>query len=214
MRFGWKSDPGRISNEAKFPRFSWQGLLRPFGMSVRLDRYTQGTYTPGAPFLRQVLWYCFGSPLVQSGLPSSKLKVWVLRAFGAQVGVGVCVKPGVKVKFPWRLRVGDYVWLGERAWFDNLAVIELESHVCVSQNAYLCTGSHDWGRANFGLRTFPIRLGSGSWVGANACVGPGVTIGERAVLTLGSVATSDLEADGIYTGNPAERVKTRVIRED
>jgi putative colanic acid biosynthesis acetyltransferase WcaF len=179
---------------------------------MRLDQYDQGSYTPGASWLRQVLWYGIGSPALKSGmLPFSGFKVWLLRSFGATIGQGVRIKPGVKIKFPWRLTVGDYVWIGEKAWLDNLAEITLDSHVCLSQGVYLCTGNHDWNVPQFSLRTAPIWIQSGSWIGAKAVVGPGVTVGSGAVLTLGSVANQDLDPMTIYQGNPAQPIKKRLL---
>ncbi|MBF2097422.1 MAG: colanic acid biosynthesis acetyltransferase WcaF [Gloeomargaritaceae cyanobacterium C42_A2020_066] len=180
---------------------------------VRLDQYTLGDYTPGAPLWQQLLWYGLGAPLFRSySLPSSSLKVWLLRRFGAQIGQGVRIKPGVQVKFPWRLQVGNYVWLGEGAWLDNVAPITVGDHVCISQAVYLCTGNHDWSDPHFQLRPAAITLESGCWLGARAVVGPGVTVGTGAVLTLGSVATRDLEPMTIYAGNPAQPLKTRHIK--
>lgn len=91
---------------------------------MRLNNYTLGTYTPGASLWKQVFWYFLGSPLVQNRwLTISAFKIWILRRFGAQIGQGVRIKPGVRIKFPWRLIIGDYVWLGEDAWIDNLAPV-------------------------------------------------------------------------------------------
>ncbi len=177
---------------------------------MHLDRYTTGDYTPGVSLLRQLLWYFIGSPIVQSRLlPISVLKVWILRCFGAQIGQGVRIKPGVRVKFPWRLTVGDFVWIGEDAWLDNLAPITIESHVCLSQGIYLCTGNHDWNHPYFQLMTAPIHIQEGSWIAARAVVGPGVTVGWGAVLTLGGVAVHSLEPITIYAGNPAQPIKQR-----
>jgi putative colanic acid biosynthesis acetyltransferase WcaF len=83
--------------------------------------------------------------------------------------------------------------------------------VCISQGAYLCTGNHDWSKPNLKLFTRPIRIERGSWLGAKTLVGPGVTVGEGAVLTAGSVATKDLSPFGIYAGNPAVYIKQRVV---
>lgn len=143
-------------------------------------------------------------------LPFSAMKVQLLRSFGAQIGTGVRIKPGVRIKFPWRLTLGDYVWLGENAWIDNVAQISIESHVCISQQVYLCTGNHDWSKSEFSLITAPIHIETGSWLAARSCVGPGVTVGRGAVLTLGSVATQSLEPMKIYSGNPAVLIKVRV----
>lgn len=91
----------------------------------------------------------------------SGVKVALLQAFGAKVGQRVRIKPGVRVKFPWRLTVGDHVWIGEDTWIDNLDEVTIESNVCISQGVYLCTGNHDWGHPHFALRTGPIHLESG-----------------------------------------------------
>ncbi|MDX1977614.1 MAG: WcaF family extracellular polysaccharide biosynthesis acetyltransferase [Pseudanabaenaceae cyanobacterium bins.68] len=179
---------------------------------MQLDQYTTGTYTIGARVIKQVLWYLIGAPLVKSYLlPFSGLKVGILRLFGAQIGQGVRIKPGVQVKFPWRLIVQDYVWIGEQAWLDNLDWITIESHCCISQAVYLCTGNHDWSSQNFDLRTAPIYLESGCWLGARSTVAPGVRVGKGAILSLGSVATKSLEPMTIWAGNPAIAVKARVV---
>ena len=177
---------------------------------MRLDNYTVGSYTPGAPYSQQLLWYFIGSPLVESyWLPLSSIKVSILRLFGANIGKGVNIKPGVKIKFPWRLTLGDYAWIGEDVWIDNIAPVVIENHVCLSQGVYLCTGNHDWNDPNFNLIPAPIHIQEGSWVAAKSVVGPGVTIGRGAVLALGSVTGRSLEANTIYAGNPAQLVKKR-----
>ena len=177
---------------------------------MRLDNYTVGSYTPGAPYSQQLLWYFIGSPLVESyWLPLSSIKVSILRLFGANIGKGVNIKPGVKIKFPWRLTLGDYAWIGEDVWIDNIAPVVIENHVCLSQGVYLCTGNHDWNDPNFNLIPAPIHIQEGSWVAAKSVVGPGVTIGRGVVLALGSVTGRSLEANTIYAGNPAQLVKKR-----
>lgn len=179
---------------------------------MQLDRYTLDDYTPGAPIWQQMLWYFVGSPLVQSHwLPQSRLKVSILRLFGATIGEGVRIKPHVQIKFPWRLTLGDFVWIGEDAWIDNLAPVVIESHVCLSQGVYLCTGNHDWNHPNFKLIPAAIQIQSGSWIAAKALIGPGVVVGRGAVLTMGSVASSALEPMTIYAGNPALPIKQRKL---
>ncbi|NJL23192.1 MAG: colanic acid biosynthesis acetyltransferase WcaF [Leptolyngbyaceae cyanobacterium SM1_3_5] len=177
-----------------------------------LDRYSLGSYTPGAPYWKQLLWYFLGSPLVRSyWLPISTVKVWILRGFGAQIGQQVRIKPGVRIKFPWRLTIGDHVWLGEDAWLDNLAPITIDSHVCVSQGVYLCTGNHDWSEPNFQLNPGSIHIEESSWIAARAVIGPGVRVGKGAVLALGGVTGRSLEPMTVYSGNPAQPIKVRKI---
>jgi putative colanic acid biosynthesis acetyltransferase WcaF len=179
---------------------------------VDLSRYTPGNFDRGAGLLKEGLWLVVSLFLFRlSPFSFSALKCFVLRVFGAKVGRGVTIKPQVKITFPWKLRVGDHVWLGEECWLLNLERIVIGSHACISQRAFLCTGSHDFKQPRFDLITKPITLEDGAWVGAGAWVGPGVTFGSHAVLTAGSVATKNLEPFGIYRGNPAELVKQRVI---
>lgn len=182
---------------------------------MRLDKYTVGEYSPGAPLWQQVAWYYLGSPLVSSyWILSYDFKCWVLRYFGAQVGKGVAIKPGLKVKFPWRLVVGDFVWLGENCWIDNVALVTIDSHACVSQEVYLCTGNHDWTSPTFQLKDTPIHIGESCWVAARATVGPGAKLGRGAVLSLGSVTSGSLAPMTIYAGNPAQPIKERKLRSD
>ncbi|MEH2307049.1 WcaF family extracellular polysaccharide biosynthesis acetyltransferase [Nostoc sp.] len=179
---------------------------------MRLSKYTVNDYTPGAPYWKQLLWYFIGSPLVESyWLPFSVFKIWVLRSFGAKVGQGVRIKPGVRVKFPWRLDIGDFVWIGENVWIDNLACVTIESHVCLSQMVYLCTGNHDWNHPDFQLIVAPINIQESSWIAAKSVIGPGVTVGRGAVLTLGGVAGKSLQPMTIYAGNPAQPIKQRKL---
>lgn len=182
-------------------------------LRVDLSSFDASGFDRGAGVVKEGLWRLTQATLFQLcpfGL--YPLKRAALRAFGATVGRGVVIKPGVKVTFPWRLSIGDYVWLGEEAWLHNLDTITIESHACVSQRAMLCTGNHDYRAPGFDLRTGPIQVGEGAWVAAMAFVGPGVEVGSHAVLTAGSVAAADLEPYGVYLGNPAQRVRGREPR--
>jgi putative colanic acid biosynthesis acetyltransferase WcaF len=182
---------------------------------VDLSRPDNSDFDKGRSSFMIALWHFIGAPLVRSNLmPISAIKCAVLRVFGARIGRGVYAKPGLRVKFPWYLTVGDYCWLGEDAWIDNLAPVTIGSHVCVSQAAYLCTGNHDWTAPNMKLFRRPIVLGDGSWVGARATVCPGVTIGEGAIAAVGSVVTRDIPPYQIRAGNPAVYVRDRQVRPD
>ena len=180
--------------------------------TVDLSRYSPGQFDRGAGVVKEGLWLLTSFVLFRlCPFSFSALKCFVLRAFGAKVGENVTIKPQVKITFPWKLTVGDHVWLGEECWLLNLECITIGSHVCISQRAFLCTGSHDYKSVRFDLITKPITLENGAWLGAGCWIGPGVTVGAHAVLTAGSVVAKNLEANGIYRGNPAELVKQRVI---
>lgn len=181
-------------------------------MKTNLAEYRNDWYMPGNP-VKRLLWYYTSLLFFQSyWLPFSPLKVLLLRAFGAKVGKGVLLKPHVTIKYPWRLTIGNYCWIGERVWIDNLAPITIKSHVCLSQGAYLLTGNHDYSLASFDLIVKSIVLEEGVWIGAKAIVCPGVQCQSHAVLTAGSVATKVLEAYSVYQGNPAQLVKERRIQ--
>lgn len=179
---------------------------------TRLDQYNNDWYKPGRNGLVRLLWYYVNAIFFQSYLlPVSSFKVFVLRFFGAKVGSGVNIKPAVNIKYPWLLEIGDHVWIGEKVWIDNLAKVQIGSHVCLSQGAMLLTGNHNYKKENFDLMVEGIILEDGVWIGAKSLVCPGVTCFSHSVLSAHSVATTNLESYFIYTGNPAQKLRERII---
>lgn len=180
-------------------------------MRVDLSQYHH-TYRAGRSPIVCSLWFFIGLPLLRCSLiPSSGFRRWLLRLFGAEIGAGAVIKPGVRVKYPWLLRVGEHCWIGEDCWIDNLALVNLGSHVCLSQGAYLCTGSHDWSDPAFALIVGQIQVQDGAWICARAFVGPGAVIGEGAVVAAGAVATKSVPPYAVHAGNPAVRVGARKV---
>jgi putative colanic acid biosynthesis acetyltransferase WcaF len=181
-------------------------------VNVDLSKYSVVRFDREAGFLKELSWIFTSLLLFQlCPLNFSALKCLVLRLFGAKVGHGVVIKPQVKITFPWKLKLGNHVWLGEGCYLLNLAPIVIENNVCISQCAFLCTGNHDYKSPTFDLIVKPIQVEAGAWIGAGALVGPGVKIGSHAVLTAGSVATDALQPFGIHRGNPAILIKQRII---
>lgn len=179
--------------------------------TTNLKSYDNSWYNPG-PFLKRLAWCLCSFFFVETAFPfPNKLKITLLKFFGADIGVGVVIKPKVKIKYPWNLSIGDYVWIGEAVWLDNLAYITIGNHSCLSQGAYLLTGNHNYKKASFDLILSPIVIEDGAWVCAKTTVCPGVTVGSHAILSTGSVASSDLKAFGIYKGVPAKIYKQRII---
>lgn len=179
--------------------------------NIDFSRYDSSFFDRGRSRWIESIWLVVQFLAVSSAIPGSAHRVFLLRAFGADIGVGVRINPRVRVKFPWRLTVGDYSWIGEDVWIDNLALVSVGSNVCVSQGVYLCTGSHDWSSAAFDLVTRSIHVEDGAWICAKAIVGPGVRIGPGAVLALGGVATQDLRSWTVYGGNPSTAIRQRSI---
>jgi putative colanic acid biosynthesis acetyltransferase WcaF len=180
-------------------------------VSTDLSVYDNSWWNPG-PKWKVLLWFLVSPISINSYLPLPMgLKKWNLTLFGAKIGAGFAIKPGVKIKFPWFLTIGDHVWIGEEVWIDNLAPVSIGNHVCISQGAMLETGNHNYRSRTFDLFVKPIDLENGVWIGAKAVVCPGVTCHSHSILSVGAVATHTLEAYGIYQGNPAVWVKKREI---
>ncbi len=181
-------------------------------MKVALNTYNNDSYDRGASGFKILLWYFINIIFLNSPwFPFSSLKIFLLKSFGAKVGTGVTIKPCVNVKYPWFLSVGNNVWIGEGAWIDTLTTVLIGNHVCISQGAMLLTGNHNYKSKSFDLIVDKIVLEDGVWIGAQAVVCPGVTCASHSVLTVSSVATKNLEAYGIYQGNPAGKIKVREV---
>ena len=180
-------------------------------MTLDKSKYDNSWYKPGS-LLKRTLWYFCSAIFFQSRLlPFSALKVYLLKLFGAKVGKRCYIKPGVNIKYPWFLEIGNNVGIGEDAWIDNVSKVIIGNNVTISQRAHIITGSHNYKSRSFGLILTEVVLKEGSWICSNAMIGPNVTVHEYAILTMGAVATKDLKAYGIYSGNPASYMKERVF---
>lgn len=177
-----------------------------------LSTYNNYPFHPGGTAFKRFLWYYTNAVFFKTSLlPSNTFKRFVLRSFGARVGKGVTIKPGVNIKYAWHLTIGNDTWIGENVWIDCLVAVTIGSHVCLSQGAVLLTGNHNYKKTTFDLIVSGFTLEDGAWIGACAIVNSGITIATHAVLTTGSVATGDLEPYCIYQGNPAVKIRERVI---
>lgn len=150
------------------------------------------------------LWYFTKCFLFLTVVPwPSWLKVYVLRLFGANVGLGIIIKPRTNIHFPWKLTLGDFVWLGEEVNIINFAEVRIGSHACISQQVFLCAAGHDYRDPAFSYRNAPIFIGNGVWLQARVFVCPGVSVCDEAVVTVCSIVKNDLPANSVCTGNPA-----------
>ncbi len=160
-----------------------------------------------------MLWYFVHALFFTNLLNfSSNFKIACLRAFGAKVGHGVVIKPGVKVKYPWKLQIGNHSWIGENVWVDNVEDVLIGNNVCISQGALLLTGSHDHTSVSFDYLCGPITIEDGVWVGAKAIVGKNLVCKSHCILGINSVAERNLDPYVIYKGNPAVAVAKRHIQ--
>lgn len=180
--------------------------------AVNLGKYSShNIIVKKNPFVNG-LWFFTNTIFFRSHLfPFYLLKRSLLRIFGSVVGRGVIIKPGVNIKYPWLLVIGDNSWIGEDVWIDNLVKVNIGNDVCISQGAMLLTGNHDYTIETFRLLTGEITLEAGTWIGAKSVVCPGVICRSHSVLSVGSVASHNLEPYSVYRGNPAVKVKDRII---
>jgi putative colanic acid biosynthesis acetyltransferase WcaF len=159
---------------------------------------------------RAQLWWLFEALFV---LPTPQYlfgwRRFALILFGAKIGKRVLIRPGVRVTYPWNLTIGDYVWIGDNVTLYSVAEISIGSHSVISQEAYLCAGTHDYRDIAFRFVDAPIRIADECWVAARAFVGPGVKVGHAAVIGAGSIVMKSVDAETIVAGNPAKLVGSR-----
>ena len=181
------------------------------GKHIELGQYQNSEFSRGRGKFVELMWLICSAVFVESFVPGNFHRLMFLRLFGAKIGRGTVIKPAVKVKFPWRLTIGVDSWIGEGVWIDNLDHVSISDNCCLSQDVYLCTGSHDWSDVTFSLRTAPIVLKHGVWLGAKSVVCPGVVVETGVVLTVSSVLSVKTDAWTIYQGNPAVALKRREL---
>lgn len=176
---------------------------------IDLSTYQEVLFNRWSVKIKYALWLCISNLFFLTNIPyPNQFKVFLLRFFGAKIGKKCVIKPWVKIKFPWELEIGNYVWLGEEVWIDNISKVRIASHVCISQGALLLTGNHRFDISNFPLDSRPIIIEKGVWICAKAIVCGGVTVESHAVLGLGCIATSNLAAYTVYKADNSVKFRT------
>jgi putative colanic acid biosynthesis acetyltransferase WcaF len=134
---------------------------------------------------------------------------FLLRLFGARIGKYVHVYPSVRVAIPWNLSVGEFSAIGDHAVIYSLGPISIGNRTTISQGAHLCAGTHDYRNPSMPLLKMPIIIGDDIWICADAFVGPGVTVGDGAVVGARAVAVRDIPPWTVAVGNPAQVIGVR-----
>jgi putative colanic acid biosynthesis acetyltransferase WcaF len=145
-----------------------------------------------------------GSPQVLYGF-----RRWLLRRFGAQIGKGVNIRPSATLTYPWKVKIGDYSWVGDDVVIYSFADITIGNNVVVSQKGYLCAGTHDYRSKAFDIQSSPIVIQDNAWIASDVFVAPGVTIGEGAVVGSRSSVFTNLPGMMVCLGSPARPVRAR-----
>ena len=162
---------------------------------------------------KRIIWFFVNVTLFSMFFLSQMkfLRNLLLRIFGAKLTLGVMVYPSCRIFAPWNLSIGKYSCIGPNTTIYNKAPVVIGENCVISQGAYLCTASHDISKKSHDLITKPIIIKNRAWVAAEAFIGPGVTIGEGAVVGARAAVFKDVEPWTVVGGNPAKVIKKRVI---
>ncbi len=163
-------------------------------------------------YVMRVLWWFFTFVFYFSPRFSHQFRVFLLRVFGAKVGKRVVIYPSVNVFFPWTLTIGDDTSIGDGVTLYSLGPMRIGDRVVISQNAYLCGGTHDYESVFFTLIRAPLEVKDDCWICAGVFIGPNVTVGARSVVGAMAAVFRDCDSESIYLGNPAVRIKARVFK--
>lgn len=162
--------------------------------------------------LVQLWWLVQATLFAWSPQPMYRWRAFLWRLFGADVGSGVVIRPSARVTYPWKVRLGNHVWIGDRAELYSLYPVVIGDNACISQDCYLCTGSHDHRQSDFPYACAPIKIGAEAWLAAGCFVGPGVEVGRGAVAGARSLLIKSLDPMMIYAGQPARIIGRRSTR--
>lgn len=164
----------------------------------------------GASALKVQLWWAIQSTLF--AWSPQFLYGWrraLLRLFGAKIGEAVIVRPTAKITYPWKVEIGDFSWIGDRTTLYSLGPIKIGANSVISQNSYLCTGTHDYSSYAFSIYAKEINIGNKCWIASDVFIHPGVSIHHGAVVAARSTVMNDLEMTGVYAGTPAKFIRDR-----
>ena len=141
--------------------------------------------------------------------PFNLWRLLVLRFFGATIKGMPFVHQRARIQIPWHLKLGDRACLGDRANAYSLGPIEIEEGATIAQEAYLCTGTHDFSDPTIPLQTGRIHIKRNAFIGARAMILPDITIGEKAVVGAQSVVTKNVPPSVTVAGNPAAKIQAQ-----
>lgn len=189
---------------------STKSEVPPAGELHNLAAFTPGDFDRGRGRLTEVAWYIVKMVFFSTNAPwPSRLKAMWLRLFGADVGTGLYIRPRVNIHFPWKLSLGDHVWIGEGCTILNLERVVLRDHVALAHEVYIAAAGHDIASRSLRYRHGPVTINSGVWIATRAYVGPAVEIGAGAVVAPAAAVVGDVEPYAIVGGVPARKIGVR-----
>ncbi|KIE57731.1 acyl transferase [Methylacidiphilum kamchatkense Kam1] len=180
----------------------------------RLDLFQLPVGFRGRPAWLVQLWWIVQDTLFR--LSPQFLYGWrrfLLKLFGAEIGKCVLIRPSVQITYPWKVKIGDYSWIGDNVVLYSLGEIEIGEHVVISQRSYLCTGNHRYDKITFDIEAKKIVIEKEVWICTDVFIGPGVRIGRGTVIGARSSVFKDLPSGMICHGNPAKPIRSRQPQE-
>ena len=180
-------------------------------MSINTNTHTGPSFSLSNRLGRIVWQLCSFLFFRYSPRPLHKWRALLLQCFGAKVGRGVHVYPGVTIWAPWNLELADECGIASGAILYSQGKITIGRRAVISQGAHLVTGTHDYSNPGFPLITKPIHIGDQAWIAAEAFIHPGVTISEGCVIGARSVVTKDMPGWMVCAGFPCKPLKPRIL---
>jgi len=176
----------------------------------KLDLFRLPSGFRGRPAIVVQLWWIIQSLLFA---PSPQFlygwRRFLLRIFGADIGRQVKIRPSVKITYPWKVKIGNRSWIGDRAELYSLGEISIGNDVVVSQKSYLCAATHDQEKQTFDLVGKKIVIADQSWIAADVFIAPGITVGRGALVGARSSVFTDIPEGMVCYGSPARVIKKR-----
>ena len=182
---------------------------------VNLSEFDKSGLERGRSRGVEIAWWLARVSIVQTRFPwPSIFRKAVLTLFGAKVGKNFYCRPELAVHFPWKLEIGDNVWLGERTVLHNIEHIYIGSNTALGHEVFITSGGHDVRSRLFSYKNQEVHVGDQVWIGSRATILAGVQIGQGTVVAAGSVVTKPTEAWSIYGGVPARKLRARSLVND
>ena len=157
----------------------------------------------------QIWWIVQGTLFSWSPQFLYSWRVFLLRLFGAQIGHDVKIRSTVKITYPWKVKIGNYSWIGDDCTLYSLGDITIGSHVAIAHKVYINTGGHEYNRKTFDIFFKPVVIEDECWITNDVYIAPGVSIGKGTIVSARSSVLKDLPSGKISVGTPAKPIKER-----
>lgn len=163
-----------------------------------MSNFTEQKPPENVRYIRQILWYFTSALFFETKwFPYKRIKVRILKIFGCNIARDVYLKPRVRIKYPWKLKIAEGSTIGEDVWIDNTEFVEVGSETCISQSVYICTGNHDYRSTSLPYFGNRVVIGDNCWICAQAVILPGAVIGDGCVVGVGVHISGEISQNSV-----------------